>query len=203
MKLPKDLKKFARRSAWRRILFFAGLSVGFCMFLYVCFSNGKRDMDDWVQVSGYGAALLVAGLISGFPWKITDRTYYGTVVKRKYRVEFETQKIQTIHLEKTSNNICRFTVQLPGGKRMRGSMRDEAVSYTGKARFAVGDTVFHLFGAPVTVRLSDAPEASVYCAVCGEENKEPGKQCHYCGHTLITSLADIGAEEKNRMRMKP
>ena len=196
MTLPKDLQKFVRRCACRRILLFAGLTAAFCLFVFVCFQNSERAPNVWVQVLGYFFAVLVASLISGCPWKMLDRTYYGTVVKTKYRVEMDAKKIQTTQMQNTRINICRFTVKLPDGKLQRGSMRDEAVSYTGKARFAVGDTVLHLFGAPVTVRLSDQPVASVYCPVCGEENKEAGKQCHYCGHTLIASLSDIGVEEK-------
>ena len=196
MTLPQDLKKHIRKTVILRTLLFLGILAALCVLLYLTFRRGSRYSKLPIQILCYAAAVLLSAYISGFPKNLKDKTRYGKVTKVEIQSKWGSDaRFYTSRENWKRRNTIFLTVQLANGEteiiKATEGLPDE-VKVNG---FAVGDTVFHLYGTKETVRLPTAASTQVRCPICGSQTPLPASVCEKCGHTLITSPEVIGEKE--------
>lgn len=182
--LPPDLRKLIRAKILKRVIPFCILLLLFCggmTYYNYAFDHHKTA---YVIIS-YCFCLFLSVLISGFPFKLLDRSFCGTVKKIKV-------KTSAVHPFPSGQGTCYFvnTVYLwvaRDGKRTikRTGFVGRVRNHGGVEKFKVGDRVFHLYGSSLTIVFPRKAVERLQCAVCGEMNDQSAECCANCAHTLI------------------
>ncbi len=191
--IPKDLRTYAEKMFFRKLIPFVILEALFILIL-VFFGDlifGIIDSRAAMTVC-YIITLIVPFLISGFPFKLMDRTIYGVVedievVQAMTAYKDSAEGMMTcdnlvIHIKNYDGKTIKRTVKkssADGDNKDRGLHEDKHLS----DRYAVGDKVFHLYGTKKYVRMG---QNSIDCTVCDCNNDISSDTCRRCGHTLIS-----------------
>ncbi len=197
--LPKDLRSFSIKQALKRIIP--------CLFLIILFGSvliiwGERifnNTNDVFRASGYLLIMMIPFALTGVPFKLFDRTYFGVVtdVSLITTIDNESSAWPTIEGAYRKNTIY-LTVELPDGRLIRKKALEARVgSLQPIEHYQKNDCVFHLYGSRYTVILPKSQNTRLICAVCGTTNSTDDNVCRTCGHTLIKSIkGGINHEEE-------
>ncbi len=185
--LPADLQKFVRASVLKRIVVFAVLEAVLAVLLLLWGDLLFRMENPGIRISCYALIFLVPFWVSGVPFKLTDRSFRGTVLKVKVETTVDNASPAKPTVENLyQKNTVHLLIRRDDGKTILKKV------YEGKAdrqqhpeTYKEGDTVVHLYGTKQMVKVPEAADTHVCCAVCGNINSMENETCRKCGHTLI------------------
>ena len=191
MPIPKDLKAYCRKQTLKRVLPCAIMFVAFGLILLewgeVIFATQNKIF----LISCYVAVMILPFVLTGVPYKLIDKTYYGTVTKVDVITALSCKsavKVGGDMMWYTKNTII-LTVLLENEKSIKVKV------YEGQTKlgqhlnsYHEGDKVFHLYGTNVTIVLPDSADTSVQCSVCGTSNNIKDDKCRDCGHSLVKRI---------------
>ena len=188
--LPRDLQKFIRKNAIKKIVLFLACTVVLSLAL-LFFGKVILHTDNTVYLWGIwllGVCLLA--LFLKLHTLVGDKTFCGTIAKTI--VKTVDDKALTIGLgSMRQRHIVDLIVSSIDGKtyyKSVSSFEDKAEVRNSLDKYKEGDAVFHLSGTPYTILLPAESERHVQCAVCGRTNDIAHSTCEKCGHTLIKSF---------------
>ena len=187
--LPRDLRLSSLWHAARRMLLWLALTAAFGALLYYqggeIISLGTREL----RISIYIAIMLLPFPLTGMPWKLIDRTFWGTVAE----VEEDAGRVR-LKGEIVSPKAKRITKKRMILTDSEGQEVHKKVDWQNSSprgyekEFHPGDRIIHLYGSPCTVVLPKEGDTRVYCAACGVSNDGIRTRCRRCRHTLMKQL---------------
>ena len=202
-KIPKDLKRFSVKCVLKRVIpcILGEIVLGIILFLW----GDRIFMTDITEfkISCYIVVMCIPFVLTGVPFELFDRTFFGKVNKVKVESELTSTGVSAVEMRGSkvtfyailqitdeNGNIFDRKVKLDNldsernkdifGKKLSGNGVDVS--------FKAGDGVFHLFGTNNLVVLPEASDTTVKCAVCGRINPVENNECSKCGHTLVKEL---------------
>ena len=190
MILPNDLKEYCKRKVLSRVipclvwvLLFAGILI---LWGDVIFGVDRIAL----RISICVIVMILPFLLTGIPFLIFDRTYYGRVKRVLVETTVDNESSVKPTLEHLYwKNTIHLEMELPNGKTVLKKV------YSGNAKlqqrlndYAEGDKVFHLYGSRQVIRLPKQNDTMVDCAVCACSNSIEQSRCRNCGHSLIKEL---------------
>ncbi len=187
MDLPADLRRFARRQVLKRMIPCLALLIIFGTVLLLWGRRIFNTGENAFRYSGYIVIMLIPFALTGVPFKLSDRTYFGIVkdVELVSTVDNESSIWPTIEGAYRKNTVY-LLVMLANGKHIRKK------AFEGRANiirpieyYKRGDMVFHLYGSQHTVVLPKCTDDRVMCPVCGTPNLIEDDVCVSCRHTVI------------------
>ena len=194
MKLPVDIKQYiVKKVVFRLSIWFVFEAIAVAVVL-LWGSKLFSSVNAGITALSYTLVFLVPFVVTGVPFKLIDRTWYGVVEKVDVKTTYDYDRRFRPTLEGTySKNTIYLTVIPPEKERLLIKK-----VYAGRAKqqqhindYKKGDRVFHLYGAQHTVVLPVPPEIHVQCAVCGTMNdlsKTADNKCRNCHLTLISDF---------------
>lgn len=188
--LPNDLLRFSLKQALKRIIPCLVLLVLFGSVLIIWGERIFNNTNDVFRISGYFLIMLIPFALTGVPFKLLDRTYFGVVtdVSLITTIDNESSAWPTIEGAYRKNTIY-LTVKLPDGRQIRRKALEARVgSLQPIDRYQKNDRVFHLYGSRYTVILPKSQDKTYICSICGTTNMTDDIVCRACGHTLIKSI---------------
>ena len=196
IKLPDDLKKFARLSKLKPVLIF--ILCEMTVFLICILTKDLMYNTEYIakyKIIGhvfYIILFIVPLFICGFRPALYDKTYIGTVEKVKVST---TQDYQRSFKPTIDTGYKRNTVYLYV-RDQNGDVEKRKV-YTTRSRdnqeldyFKAGDKVFHIYGSKYTVLIPKPSDTMAQCAVCGITTDINEGYCHKCGYTLPSFFSE-------------
>lgn len=195
-RLPKDLRRFTYCAVLKRVIPFILLEVVLVLFLCAfgpeLFHPLHIKVPKGFQYVCVVLVLSLPALVTGVPFKLFDRTFYGTVEQVHVKTTVDNKygfKPTREHLY--TRNTVYLTVSSPGGKRFRRKALSEKAKFQrNQDAFTKGDKVFHLYGTSLTVVLPLASSTHTPCVVCGGMTERNMDHCHQCGHSLIKEFPE-------------
>jgi len=186
-KIPNDLKNFVRNHVVKRVVACIVMFALLAVFLFLCMEIIFPASLVSIKALFAITVLSLPFIITGVPFKLFDKTYFGTVE----RVTVETTVDSDARSKPTRETLyVKNTVYL-SIRTSDGKVIDKKV-YSAQAKgdqncdmYKKGDRIFHLYGSKHTVILPTKADTHVKCAVCGASNKVTNEKCRNCEHTLI------------------
>lgn len=178
-KLPRDLTAFSTRIFFKRLIPFCVVET--LLVVMILTLGDKLFQTDLVPVVRgliYAILLVIPALMTRFPWKLVDHTYWGLVesVKGKH----------IMHGAGRFGNwysaVLCVTVRTSKGKLVRQKLPMPASQ---EEIPAPGERVFHLWGSDHLILLPTPSDDHVHCAACNEINPPDAPHCRTCGRSLI------------------
>ena len=186
-KIPNDLKKFARSYVVKRvvacIVMLALLAVFLVLWIDIIFPSSLSSIKALFAI----AVLSLPFVITGVPFKLFDKTYFGTVesVAVDTTVDSDAKAKPTRETLYVKNTVY-LSIRTTDGKTIdRKAYSSQASKKQSYDMYKKGDKVFHLYGSKHTIILPIKSDSYVKCAVCGDLNETNNDKCRNCGHTLI------------------
>ena len=195
--LPKDVFQYARKKIIRCITLFAlleGVAIGIGILSWDYFFT-RTPLPFHI-----GMLLLICAApfyFSGFPWKLIDRSWCGTVTDISIEQEQGVCHTSAGHGHPYIKNVIYLKVKKDNGKEVYLAAKEFGIRhYKGfpvpnegdvtkhLEDYSVGDRVYHFYGLKynyIVKKNSDMVE----CVVCGSQNHKERNDCLNCGHSLI------------------
>ena len=186
-RFPKDFKQYVRRKILFRVIP-CGILLLTLWILLALFGGRLFRTDNTIfRVSCYLVTMILPFAITGVPFRLLDRTYWGTVEEVRIETTLESTSAVKPSVESLyRKNTVYLTVLLPNGKYMdRKVCEGRAEHGTNLEAYQKGEHVFHLYGSRYTVVLPRGHNGPAPCAVCGDQNDATDRCCRSCGHTLV------------------
>jgi len=188
-KLPLDIRLYSLWRALRRILLWLALTVGLALLIRYqgkeIVSLGTREL----RASIFFAIMLLPFPLTGFPWKLIDRSYWGTIKVVEEEAGRARLKGEVISPKAKKMTKERMILADSRGQEVHRKVDWQNSSPRGyEKEFRPGDRIIHLYGSPHTVVLPKEGDTRVYCAVCSVTNDVSRSRCRRCRHTLIKEL---------------
>ena len=188
--IPEDVKKYQRNVILKRVIPCCVLLILLGSMIYFFEKTIHPIENHSFYVSFYIIIMLLPFAITGVPFKLFDKTYYGVIEK----VDIVTAVDNSSSVKPTrehlyEKNTIYLTIITESGKRLYKK------AYSGNAKFQQyleqykeSDTVYHLYGTNNVIVLPKSSESHIQCAVCGDSNDTNNTVCRNCGHTLIKNI---------------
>jgi len=192
--IPEDLKKIGRNKIIGRIVAFEILFVASVIILYFA-ANWLSTFSFENKIITYIFFLVLPFVLSGFPHKLIDKTWSGTVVKAEIR-----------------RVLCKdYNYKYWYGKKWKPVVdvlkdKDDFVTETTTNvnlkengdldMYNKGDKVVHVYGCNYLYVMPKKATDPVVCVVCGmknyneEDNAGNRGYCKSCGHSLDIRFED-------------
>lgn len=192
--VPEDLKKIGLNKIIGRIVAFEILLVASVFIIYFA--------DDWFskisienKVITYIFFFILPFALSGFPHKLIDKTWSGTVVKAEIRrvsvkdyysrYNFSRKWMPVVDVLKDKDDFVTETTT--NVKLKENGDLD---------MYSKGDKVIHVYGCDYLYVMPKKATDPVVCVVCGmknynkEDNARNRGYCKSCGHSLDIRFED-------------
>lgn len=185
--LPRDLIAYKRKAILKCVIPWFVLEALMIAFLIAAGDDlFQFRAGVGVKYFFYVILCLVPFFITGFPWKIMDRSFHGVIesVQVKTKVEFSTFRATRENM-KYENQVF-LTIRTANGKvihrkvHLKNDPKQEPTNY-----FKEGETVFHLYGSRYIIVLPTRHIERIHCPVCDDGNDSDTDTCLRCGHSLI------------------
>lgn len=194
IKLPDDLKAFAKKNKTKKIIVFAILILVFfsiAFFSFYFFRNKSISYSLIVLV--FCSFLLFFALkamrISSI---VFDTTYFGTIekVEVKTKVSSETPEKPTRESLKRYNYTI-IEIREKSGRKSRHVIQKSSFSNNDSPQiYDVGNDVLHIAGSNYTVVVNKKNESQLNCCICGMQNVATDEKCVHCGYTLVKRISE-------------
>ena len=202
-KLPDDIRKYVFRKVYSVIFKFLILEIFAVLFLMFFHERIIEIAGKFDFIITCIVIVLLPFLITGFPFKLIDSSWHGTVVdiKVKTTIAFAGRLFasnmgnmyykNTVHLKVKKDNgkivdVIAFEIGVPRGsanmftdKVIMGNLDDHIDN------FQIGDSVYHVYGLKRPVIKHNSQNNFCYCVVCGYRNFADDFYCSGCKHSLI------------------
>ena len=192
--VPEDLKKIGRNKIIGRVVAFEILLVASVLILYFA--------DDWFntvsvenKVITYIFFLAFPFVLSGFPHKLIDKTWSGTVVKSEVKTLVTRGFFESGPLKRRNYNFVYvvkddedFDTETVTNVKVR---EDGHLDLYNK-----DDKVIHVYGCDYLYVMPKKATDPVVCVLCGmknyneEDNAGNRGYCKSCGHSLDIRFED-------------
>ena len=198
--LPKDIKRYVRKTILLRLLKFVILSAISSFLIY--FLNDR--IMERCHILVYTGLLVGLGImpfwVSEIPMKLFDSSWRGIVKAVDIKEETGTVTVSTrvipytnhifiLTVEKENGKIVKVKAKEYGYKRYKGSKVPHAGDIQHHLNdYKEGDTVYHFYGLTELFVIGKNRPMNVNCVVCGSENPRTSTHCHHCGHTLLHTI---------------
>lgn len=139
-------------------------------------------------------------LISGFPFKLIDKSWMGTVTDVVVKTETGTYTAAGVKAFPYDKNVIYLKVKKDNGKEELILAREFGIrSHPGFSvpnegdivkhlnDYSVGDQVYHFYGLKHNCIVKKNSEL-IECIVCGSQNQKERNNCLNCGHSLIKTF---------------
>ena len=198
--LPKDIVKVVKKKIARCITVFAVLeivaiviSVLFCEYI-----TANTNVVFYIFVVIF--LCVIPFLISGFPFKLIDKSWMGTVTDVVVKTETGTYTAAGVKAFPYDKNVIYLKVKKDNGKEELILAREFGIrSHPGFSvpnegdivkhlnDYSVGDQVYHFYGLKHNCIVKKNSEL-IECVVCGSQNQKERNNCLNCGHSLIKTF---------------
>ena len=192
--IPEDLKKIGRKKIIRCVIIFEVLLLCSAFVMYLA--------NDWLnsvsvenKVITYIFLLALPFILSGFPHKLIDKTWSGTVVKAEirkvmckdynYKYWYIKKWMPVVDILKDKDD---FVTEATTNVKLK---EDGYLDMYNK-----GDKVVHVYGCDYLYVMPKKATDPVVCVVCGmknyneEDNAGNRGYCKSCGHSLDIRFED-------------
>ncbi len=192
--VPEDLKKIGRNKIIGRIVAFEMLLVASVLVLYFA-DNWLSTVSIENKVITYIFFLVLPFVLSGFPHKLIDKTWSGTVVKAEirkvmckdynYKYWYIKKWMPVVDVLKDKDDFVTETTTNVNLKE-NGDLD----------MYSPGDKVIHVYGCDYLYVMPKKATDPVVCVVCGmknynkEDNAGNRGCCKSCGHSLDIRFED-------------
>ena len=195
--LPKDVFQYARKKIIRCITLFAlleGVAIGIGILSWDYFFT-RTPLPFHI-----GILLLVCAApfyFSGFPWKLTDRSWCGTVTDISIEEEIGIHRISLGRGGTYTKHVVYLTVKKDLGNEVQIVAREFGIRYRkgfpvpneGDVTkhledYSVGDRVYHFYALEHNY-IAKKNLDMIECVVCGSQNHKKRDNCLNCGYSLI------------------
>ncbi len=192
--VPEDLKKIGRNKIIGRVVAFEILFVASVLILYFA--------DDWFntvsvenKVITYIFFFALPFVLSGFPHKLIDKTWSGTVVKSEVKTLVTRRFFEAGSLKRRNYN---FVYVVKDDKDFdTEAVTNVKIQEDGYLDlYNEGDRVIHIYGCNYLYVMPRKATDPVVCVVCGmknyneEDNAGNRGYCKCCGHSLDIRFED-------------
>ncbi len=187
--LPKDLKRFSIRKVLVRIIP--------CFILTAAIAGVLIAWGDVIlktdvlpfKISAYILFLSIPFVACGVPFKLINRSYYGTIegvdIKTVYSSK-DTVRVANRLIHRA--NAYYLDIKTDDGKSLNIKIDEKYTDIIGDRHlYKAGDRVFHLYGSKQIIVLPTDREETLRCPICGYTNEKENDTCRECLHTLIKS----------------
>lgn len=200
--LPKDIKRYVRKTILLRFLKFIILAAISSFLIY--FLNDR--IMERCHILVYTILLVGLGImpfwVSEIPLKLLDRSWRGTIKSVDIKEETGTVTVST-RVYPYTNHIFILTVETENGRIIKAKAKEYGFSrrknsqipHAGNLQlhmndYKEGDIVYHFYGLRELFVIGQNRPMNVNCVVCGSENPRISTHCHHCGHTLLHTLLE-------------
>jgi len=195
--LPKDILRYVRRKIICCIALFVvleGIAIGVAFLSWDYFAAK-------IPLPFHTTILLVLCALpfyfSGFPWKLLDRSWNGTVnevsIKQEQGVNHTSagrghpyiKNVIYLKIKKDNGKETLIAAQEFGIRHLKGFPVTNEGDVTKHVNdYSVGDRVFHFYGLNHNY-IDKQNSEMIECVVCGSQNHKNRDNCLNCGHLLI------------------
>ncbi len=192
--IPEDLKKIGRNKIIGRIVAFEILLVASVLVLYFA-DNWLSTVSIENKVITYIFFLVLPFVLSGFPHKLIDKTWSGTVVKaeiRKVLCKDYNYKYRYIRKWKPVVDIIKDKDDFITETTTNVKLKEDG----DLDMYSKGDKVVHVYGCDYLYVMPKKATDPVVCVVCGmknyneEDNAGNRGCCKSCGYSLDIRFED-------------
>lgn len=192
--VPEDLKKIGRNKIIGRIVAFEILFVSSVLILYFA-ANWLSTVSFENKVITYIFFLVLPFVLSGFPHKLIDKTWSGTVVKSEVKTLVTRKFFEAGSLKRRNYN---FVYVVKDDKDFdTETVTNVKINENGYLdMYNKGDKVVHVYGCNYLYVMPKKANDPVVCVVCGmknyneEDNAGNRGFCKSCGHSLDIRFED-------------
>ena len=192
--IPEDLKKLGRKKIIARIVAFEVLLL--CSVLILYFADGWLSTVSFEnKVITYIFLLILPFALSGFPLKLIDKTWSGTVVKSEVKTLVTRKFFEEGSLRRRNYNFV-YVVKDDNGFEAE-AVTNVKIKEDGYLDFYnKDDKVVHVYGCDYLYVMPKKATDPVVCVVCGmknynkEDNAGNRGYCKSCGHSLDIRFED-------------
>ena len=198
--LPRDIVQYVNKKITRSVFLFVALSLLSCginIFAWEYFATKTTPLFHMSIV------LLLCGapfFVSGFPWKLIDKSWSGTVIDvlieeeqgvnhtSAGRGELYVKNVIYLKVRKNNGKEKYIPVREFGIRRHKGFPVPNEGDVTNHLNdYSIGDSVYHFYGLKHCFVVKKNSEM-LDCVICGAQNQKGRKNCLNCGHSLIKKL---------------
>ena len=198
--LPKDIVKAVKEKIARCITVFAVLEiVAIVISVLSCeYITANTNVAFYIFVVIF--LCVIPFLISGFPFKLIDKSWMGTVTDVVVKTETGTYTATGVKAFPYDKNVIYLKVKKDNGKEELILAREFGIrSHPGFSvpnegdivkhlnDYSVGDQVYHFYGLKHNCIVKKNSEL-IECVVCGSQNQKERNNCLSCGHSLIKTF---------------
>ena len=198
--LPKDIVKAVKEKIARCITVFAVLEiVAIVISVLSCeYITANTNVAFYIFVVIF--LCVIPFLISGFPFKLIDKSWMGTVTDVVVKTETGTYTAAGVKAFPYDKNVIYLKVKKDNGKEELILAREFGIrSHPGFSvpnegdivkhlnDYSVGDQVYHFYGLKHNCIVKKNSEL-IECVVCGSQNQKERNNCLSCGHSLIKTF---------------
>ena len=198
--LPKDIVKAVQKKIARCITVFAVLEiVAIVISVLSCeYITANTNVVFYIFVVIF--LCVIPFLISGFPFKLIDKSWMGTVTDVVVKTETGTYTAAGVKAFPYDKNVIYLKVKKDNGKEelilacefgIRShpgfSVPNEGDIVKHLNDYSVGDQVYHFYGLKHNCIVKKNSEL-IECVVCGSQNQKERNNCLNCGYSLIKTF---------------
>ena len=156
---------------------------------------GRLELNEKVQI--YSIIYILPFFLTGVPWKLKDKTFFGRIIKVKIYTRTDIGWLYKRIFPSVRNNTIVLYCLLNNGKIHAQTVYRETTAMIMEKReyktinvdkYQEGDLVFHLYGSGQTVVLPKPSDDVVQCAICGSYVDINKEICPNCSHSLVKRM---------------
>ena len=198
--LPKDIIKYVNRKITRCISVFAILEIVAIVISVLTNEYFIKSTNIAFYVFVVVFLCAVPFIVSGFPFRLIDRSWHGVVTETFVKTETGTYTAAGTKAFPYDKNVIYIKVKRDDGKELCIPAREFGIrNHPGFPvpnegdvtkhlnDYSVGDQVYHFYGLKHNLIVKKNLEL-IECAVCGVQNSSERDDCVICGHSLIKNI---------------
>ena len=198
--LPQDLVKYVNKRIARCITIFSVseiVAIVISIFSYDYIAT-NTNIVFYIFVVIFLCA--IPFFVSGFPFKLIDRSWHGVVTEVIVKSETGTYAAAVTKAFPYDKNVIYLKVKKDDGKELRIPAREFGIrNHPGFTvpnegditkhlnDYSIGDHVYHFYGLKHN-RIVKQNFEMIECVVCGTQNTNVRDDCINCGHSLIKNI---------------
>ena len=191
--IPDDVKRYARKKRFIRygirILIFLALMYFAVWQVFIVGDETFERVKLLGRIIASAVILAAPFIITGFPWKLRDRSFIG-IVKTPIVKTFWGHLGNTKEHNKDFNSLY-LIIDTPFSKKdMKKKISTAESKYLQHLDvYREGDVIYRLDGANYAFRFPTDEDGRRVCVICGLQGHEGWKTCNVCGYNYITGNA--------------
>ena len=198
--LPKDIVKYVNKEIARCISIFAILEIVAIVISILTYDYFTKSINLIFYIIVVIFLCAIPFFVSGFPFKLIDRSWHGVVTDVIVKSETGTYTAAGTKAFPYDKNVIYLKVKRDDGKELRIPAREFGIrNHPGFTvpnegditkhlnDYSIGDHVYHFYGLKHN-RIVKQNFEMIECVVCGTQNTNVRDDCINCGYSLIKNI---------------